>query len=120
MKKLTLFLFATILGLNAMAQEEKVVKEVEVVKKEVKATNEDKKEIRKEVKMIEENGEKILTIVTTENGVSKEEIYKGEAADKKLAELEKEEAKNPANREGAKKEIIRKEKMAKESGTNNK
>jgi hypothetical protein len=119
MKKLALFLFATILGTSVMAQEKKVVKEKEVVKKEVKSETADKKEIRKEVKMIEENGEKVLTISTTQNGVTTEEIYKGEAAEKKMAEIEKEEAKDPAKRAAAKKEVERKEKMVQESGTKN-
>jgi hypothetical protein len=115
MKKLALFLIATLLGTSAMAQDKKVVKEKEAVK----AESTGRKEIRKEVKMIEENGEKTLTIGTTENGITKEEIFKGAAADKKMTELEKEEAKDPAKREAAKKEIIRKEQMAKESGNGN-
>jgi len=119
MKKLALFLFATILGTSVMAQEKKVVKEKEVVKKEIKSENVESVEIRKEVKMIEEKGEKVLTITTTENGVTKEEIFKGAAAEKKMAELEKEEAKDSKKREEAKKEAIRKEKMAKESGNGN-
>lgn len=105
MKKIGLFIFALTLGSFAMAQEK--------VKAETKV------EITKEVKMVEENGEKTLTITTTENGVTTEEIFKGDAADKKMAEIQKEEAKNPAKREAARKEIIRKEKMAAESGTKN-
>jgi hypothetical protein len=45
-------------------------------------------EITKEVEMKEENGEKVLTIKTTAGGVSTEEVYKGEAAEQKLAELQ--------------------------------
>ena len=97
MKKIVLFIFTLTLGSFVMAQE--------------KVKEEKKIEISKEVKMIEESGEKILTIVTTENGVTTEEIFKGEAADKKLAELKKEEAKDLSKREAAKKEIIRKEKI---------
>lgn len=58
-------------SLNANAQ----------VKKEVK------QEVRKEVKIEESKGEKVLTITTDENGNVTEEIYKGEAADKKMAEM---------------------------------
>jgi len=58
-KKLALFLFATILGTSAMAQDKKVEKEKEVVKSE----NTEKKEIQKEVKTTEENGVKKLTII---------------------------------------------------------
>lgn len=47
-------------------------------------------EIRKEVEMEEVNGEKVLTIRTTANGTVSAEVFKGEAADKKLAELQKE------------------------------
>jgi hypothetical protein len=46
-----------------------------------------KKEVKKEVRMEEENGVKTLTIVTTENGKTSEEIFKGEAAEKKMEEL---------------------------------
>lgn len=45
-------------------------------------------EIRKEVEMREENGVKVLTIKTTANGLETEEVYKGEEAEKKLAELQ--------------------------------
>lgn len=47
-----------------------------------------KKEVRKEVKLEESKGEKVLTITTDENGNVTEEIYKGEAADKKMAEMQ--------------------------------
>lgn len=46
------------------------------------------KEIRKEVKMEEVNGEKVMTIITEEDGKKTEEVYKGAEADKKLAEME--------------------------------
>lgn len=49
---------------------------------------ETKKEIKKEVKMTEINGEKVLTIQTSENGQVTEETYKGEAAEQKLNEAE--------------------------------
>lgn len=52
------------------------------------AQSEKKQEIRKEVKVTEENGEKVMTIITTENGKTKTEIYKGAEADAKLKELE--------------------------------
>lgn len=43
-------------------------------------------EIRKEVRMEDENGVKTLYITTTTNGVSTEEVITGEAADARLAE----------------------------------
>lgn len=61
-----------------------------VVKKEKKNGEKRTSEIKKEVNVTEENGEMILTIKTTENGQVKEEIFKGEAAKKKLKELESE------------------------------
>ena len=54
---------------------------------QVNAQTETKKEIRKEVNVEEVNGEKVLTISTTENGNTKKEIFKGAEADKKMAEL---------------------------------
>lgn len=107
MKKLVLALFATILGTCAIAQNSVATEEV-------------KKEIKKEVIVKEVNGEKVLTIITSENGISTEEIFKGEAAEKKLADIEKENAKDPAKREAAKKEEYdRKMKMVEESGKKN-
>ncbi len=43
-------------------------------------------EIRKEVRMEEENGVKTLYITTTTKGVTTEEVFTGAAADAKLAE----------------------------------
>ncbi|MFN5846167.1 MAG: hypothetical protein ACK46O_10705 [Flavobacteriia bacterium] len=48
----------------------------------------EEQQIVKEVEMKEENGEKILTIKTKLTGQETEEVYRGEAADKKLAELQ--------------------------------
>lgn len=48
----------------------------------------EKKELRKEVKLEEVNGEKQLVIITTENGIAREEVYTGAEADEKLKELE--------------------------------
>lgn len=48
----------------------------------------DKREIRKEVEMTNENGVKKLVIKTEENGTVTEEVYEGDEADKKLAELQ--------------------------------
>lgn len=45
------------------------------------------KSIKKEVKMEDENGQKTLTITTTENGVVTEEVFTGEEADAKMEEL---------------------------------
>lgn len=47
-----------------------------------------KKEIKKEVEMTDENGQKKLVIKTTDNGVVSEEVYTGKEADDKLAELQ--------------------------------
>ena len=52
------------------------------------AQTEKKQEIRKEVKVEEENGIKVMTIVTTENGKTKTETYKGAEAEAKLKEME--------------------------------
>ncbi len=46
------------------------------------------KEIRKEVRVENENGVKTVEIITTEGDVVKKEVYTGEDADKKLMELE--------------------------------
>ena len=47
-----------------------------------------KREIKKEVEMTEDNGQKKLVIKTNDNNKVTEEVYVGEAADKKLKELE--------------------------------
>jgi hypothetical protein len=47
------------------------------------------KELRKEVKVLNENGIKTLTIETTEDGKTNSEIYTGTEADKKITEIEK-------------------------------
>lgn len=77
MKKTLLLLTVSLLAVSAFGQEEK---------KEVKHT------IQKEINVEEENGEKVVTIVTEENGTKTEEVYKGEAAEEKLAELENQHA----------------------------
>lgn len=75
MKQTYTFIATAVLSLMAFGSQAQQVKEV-------------KKEIRKEVNLQEENGEKTLTITTTENGKVTEEVYKGEAAEAKLAEFE--------------------------------
>ncbi|MCE2681959.1 MAG: hypothetical protein ACK49D_11810 [Flavobacteriia bacterium] len=45
-------------------------------------------EVRKEVNYEEVNGEKVLTIMTTENGVTTTEVYKGAEAELKLKEIQ--------------------------------
>ena len=75
MKQTYTFIATAVLSLMAFGSQAQEVKEV-------------KKEIRKEVNLQEENGEKTLTITTTENGKVTEEVYKGEAAEAKLAEFE--------------------------------
>lgn len=47
----------------------------------------EKRSITKEVRIEEENGVKTLKISTDENGIKTEEIFIGEAADKKMAEM---------------------------------
>lgn len=49
-----------------------------------------KNKVEKEIRVEEENGVKTVTIVTTTNGVKKEEIYTGEEAEMKLKELKSE------------------------------
>lgn len=49
-----------------------------------------RKEVKREVRLKEVNGEKQLIITTTENGLSIGEIYRGEEAEQKLEELKKE------------------------------
>ena len=63
-------------------------------------------EVRKEVNYEEVNGEKVLTIVTTENGVTSMEVYKGAEAELKLKEIQ--EAGDPA---AAKKKELQKIKV---------
>jgi hypothetical protein len=62
-------------------------------------TKTEEQEITKEVEMKEENGEKVLTIKTKANGMETEEVYKGEAAEKKLAELQSGEMENQVKEE---------------------
>jgi len=45
------------------------------------------KEIKKEIRMEDNNGKRVLTIITTENGNVMEEVYEGRAADLKMTEL---------------------------------
>ena len=49
-----------------------------------------KMKVTKEVNVEEKNGEKVLTIATTENGKTTNEVYKGAEADAKLKELDAE------------------------------
>lgn len=48
------------------------------------------KEVKKEISVEETNGEKVVTIKTTENGKTTTEVFKGEEADAKLAEMKTE------------------------------
>ena len=48
------------------------------------------KEVKKEINVKEVNGEKVLTINTTEGTNTKTEVYKGTEAEAKLAELDNE------------------------------
>jgi hypothetical protein len=75
-KKLLLSIIAVAaFGIGAQAQEK------------IKTETKEHKDIKKEVRMEDKDGEKVLTIVTEENGKRTEEVYKGEEADKKLEEL---------------------------------
>lgn len=49
-----------------------------------------KMKVSKEVNVEDKNGEKVLTISTTENGKTTKEVYKGAEADAKLKELDAE------------------------------
>lgn len=57
---------------------------------EVSAQAATSKEVKKEVNVEENNGEKVVTIKTTENGKITTEVFKGEEADAKLAEMKNE------------------------------
>lgn len=46
------------------------------------------KEIKKEIRMEDNNGKRVLTIITTEDGNVMEEVYEGRAADEKMKELQ--------------------------------
>lgn len=63
-----------------------------VITSQASAQTEITKEIRKEVTIEDKNGVKTLSIETTENGRSTSEIYTGAEADKKIAELEKQQS----------------------------
>lgn len=78
MKKSILFISAItflLMSGNSFAQETKVV-------------NNELNSIKKQVTLEEDNGVKTVTIRTNNNGDISEEVYTGEAADAKLAELE--------------------------------
>lgn len=82
MQKTILFtLFISLLSASLYAQVETTVKTSE----NAKSAN----RVKKEVKMTNENGVKKLTITTDNNGVISEEVYEGEAAEEKLADLQK-------------------------------
>lgn len=53
------------------------------------AQTEKQQEIRKEIKVTQENGVTTLIILTTENGKTRTETYKGADADALLEEMEK-------------------------------
>lgn len=57
---------------------------------EIAAQTATSKEVKKEVNLEENNGEKVLTIKTTENGKTTTEVFKGEEADTKLTEMKNE------------------------------
>ncbi len=63
---------------------------------------EKKKEVRKEFKMEEVDGKKKLTIVTDDHGKVSEEVFVGDAAEAKLAELMQQ---NPIEQKEIKQEI---------------
>ena len=46
------------------------------------------KEIKKEIRMEDDNGKRVLTIITTEDGKVMEEVFEGRAADEKMKELQ--------------------------------
>lgn len=69
---------------SAFGQERQQVETPPVKVEEVKVV---KKEIRKEIQMEDNDGEKTLTIITDDGGVVTKEVFVGEAAEAKLAEL---------------------------------
>lgn len=50
-------------------------------------SQEKNKEVRKEFRMEDQNGIKTLYVTTTENGVTREEVFKGDEADAKMKEF---------------------------------
>ena len=56
---------------------------------ETKAQTQQSKEVKMEVNLEENNGEKVLTIKTTEGTNTKTEVYRGAEAEAKLSELDK-------------------------------
>lgn len=50
------------------------------------AQSQKQKEIRKEVNIEENNGEKVITIQTTDENGTRSEVYRGDEADEKIAE----------------------------------
>src|SRR6218665_588650 len=79
MKKLAILTLAFFGTTAVFAQTETKVEKVEKI---------EKKEVKKEVKMEDVNGEKTLTISTTNGKETKTEVYKGPDAEKKLNEME--------------------------------
>ena len=67
------------------------------------AQEEEKQELRKEVRVEENNGVKTMTITTSENGEVSEEVFEGEEAEAKLQEM------NAAGEEKEKKKVTYKE-----------
>ena len=67
------------------------------------AQEEEKQELRKEVRIEENNGVKTMTITTSENGEVSEEVFEGEEAEAKLQEM------NAAGEEKEKKKVTYKE-----------
>ena len=82
MKKIGIVIGALVFSTAVFGQVETEKKEV---KKEMK--------IEREVKVTEENGQTKLEETTIESGVVRHEVYEGAAAQKRLEELKKEEAK---------------------------
>ncbi len=58
----------------------------------INAQTQQTKEVRKEVNLEEENGEKVLTIKTSIDGNVTTEVYKGADADAKIQEFENEQS----------------------------
>ena len=87
MKKLGIVICAVLLSSAVFSQ----------VEKEVNTENEPKVEKQmegeKQIKVTEENGVTRLEETTIEKGVTRHEVYEGAAAEKRMAELKKEEAK---------------------------
>ncbi len=96
MKKIGIVICAVLLSSTAFSQiekEKKIVKGEKEVKTENEPKVEEQMEVEKQINVTEENGVTRLKETTIQNGVTQYKVYEGAAAEKRMAELKKEEAK---------------------------